>query len=78
MAEQTQAKAKEPNAVQYTGSSDVREITKAQWAKAGVDDQELVRWSAENDFTVKRSELSAGALKVLEKDSDLKDVTVEA
>lgn len=78
--DQTPAKAKEqePNAIQYKGSSDVRQITKAQWAKAGVEDQNLVRWSAENDFTVKTSDLSAAALKVLEKDSDLKPVVVEA
>lgn len=76
----TPAKAKdpEPNAIKYTGTSDVREITKAQWAKAGVEDQNLVRWSAENDYTVKTSDLSKEALKVLEKDALLKPVVVEA
>lgn len=76
---QETAKEKQPNAVQYTGSSDVREITQAQWAKAGADDQEKkVVWSAENDFTVSHSDLSKKALALLEKDSDMKPVTVEA
>jgi cell fate (sporulation/competence/biofilm development) regulator YlbF (YheA/YmcA/DUF963 family) len=75
----TAAKEKTPNAVQYTGSADIREITQAQWAKAGVDDQDkVVRWSAENDFTVAHSDLSKKAIALLEKDSDMKPVVVEA
>lgn len=77
MAEQ-QAQAKTVKGIKYTGRSDVREITKAQWAKAGVEGQETVRWTAENDFTVKESDLSKEALKVLERDAELKSVDVEA
>jgi len=78
MAETQKTEPKTVKGVKYTGSADVREITKAQWAKAGVEDQNLVRWSAENDFTVKESDLSKSALKVLEKDSSLQSVDVEA
>ena len=77
MAE-SQAVKKAAKGVKYTGRSDVREITKAQWAKAGVEGQETVRWTAENDFTVPESDLNAKALKVLEQDSELKSVDVEA
>ena len=64
--------------LKYEGTADVREITKAQWAKAGVDDQELVRWNAENDHTVLETDLSKKALAVLGEDSSFKSVDVEA
>lgn len=55
--------------VKYTGTSDVREITKAQWAKAGVEDQNLVRWNAENGHTVKAEEITSDkAREILAKD----------
>jgi hypothetical protein len=73
-----QAPAKTVKAIKYTGSSDVRQITKAQMGKAGVDDQDKVVWSAENDFTVKESDLSKKALALIEKQPDFKQVEVEA
>lgn len=81
MAEQSggTAAAKTVKGLKYVGTADVREITKAQWAKAKVDDQEKpVVWDAENDFTVKESDLSKKALAVLEKDPSFKSVDVEA
>lgn len=66
--------------LRYKGSADRRVITKAQWAKAKVDDQEKdVVWDSENDFTVLKSDLSKKAIALLEKDTDgFKTVNVEA
>lgn len=88
MAEQsggdkTPAKATAPEAkktqqgLKYVGSADVREITKAQWAKAGVEDQDKVVFNAENDFTVKG--LTDRAFEILSSDkASFKTVDVEA
>lgn len=73
-----QAQPKTVKGLKYVGAADVREITKAQWAKAGDQDQNLVRWNAENDHTVKESDLSKKALAILEKDPSFKSVDVEA
>lgn len=78
MAGETQQAAKTVKGLKYTGDADVREITKAQWAKAKVEGQETVRWDAENDHTVKESDLNKDALKVLEKDKSFKSVDIEA
>lgn len=48
-----------------------RQITTAQWKKAGVEDQKTVTWNHENDFQVPISDLNEAALKLLEKDDEL-------
>lgn len=48
-----------------------REITTAQWKKAGVEDQKTVTWNADNDFQVPVGDLNEAALKLLEKDDEL-------
>jgi hypothetical protein len=64
--------AKPDPVVEYTGTSDVREITAAQWAKAGIEGQNLTRWHAENNFKLPVGELSKEALELLAKDSEFK------
>ena len=65
-------------AVRYVGTADVREITKAQWASIGVDDQDKTVWSAQNDFTIKASDLSEKALAYFAKDDGFKVVEIKA
>ena len=48
-----------------------REITAAQWKKAGVEDQKTVVWDNDNGFKVPVSEFNEAALKLLEKDDEL-------
>lgn len=82
MAEQSgegnQAKPKTQKAIRYVGTADVREITKAQWANIGVDDQDTTVWDTKNDFTILEKDLSKKALAYFEKDSGFKQVDVEA
>lgn len=49
----------------------VRQITTAEWKKAGVEDQKTVIWNADNGFQVPVSDLNEAALKLLEKDDEL-------
>lgn len=58
--------------VKYTGGAGVREITKAQWKKAGVEDQETVVWNSDNGYVLPGSDFNADALKVLERDPQIK------
>ena len=67
--------AEKATRVKYTGTADVREITAAQWKAAGVEDQKMVRWSLENNFSVPIGDFSAQALEVLERDDNLKSLT---
>lgn len=82
MAEQSggdnKGSAKTQKAIKYTGGADVREITKAQWANIGVDDQDTVIWNTKNGFTVLEKDLSKKALAYFEKDSGFQQVDVEA
>lgn len=64
--------AAEEAVVRYVGSSDVREITAAQWKKAGVEDQKKVVWDKSNRHAVPSSEFSKEALAVLRADSGFK------
>jgi len=64
-----EAKSVEDNFVHYTGKvATVREITKAQWKGAGVNDQKDTRWTPENDHKVPLEDLSEGALEILGRD----------
>lgn len=58
--------------VKYTGSAGVREITKAQWKSAGIENQNAVEWNAGNEYSLPKSEFSAEALEVLKRDKNLK------
>mgnify|MGYP001009324035 CR=1 FL=1 len=82
MAEQSggdnKGPAKTQKAIKYVGTADVREITKAQWANIGVDDQDKTVWDATNGFTILEKDLSKKALAYFEKDSGFKQVDVEA
>lgn len=58
--------------VVYTGYAGTREITKAQWKRAGVEDQETTIWSADNEFRLPVGDFTPEALAVLAKDRNLK------
>jgi hypothetical protein len=58
--------------IKYTGDAGVREITKAQWKGAGVEDQDTVVWDASNDYTLPLSKFSKDAVAVLGRDKGLK------
>lgn len=66
------AEASQATGVKYTGGAGVREITKAQWKKAGVEDQETTIWDASNEYTLPADKFSAEALGVLERDPQIK------
>jgi hypothetical protein len=57
--------------VRYTGMSDVRSITVADFDKASVKGQknDLV-WDASNDFTVNATSISEGALALILTDGE--------
>lgn len=57
--------------VKYTGEAGVREITKAQWKAAGVEDQDTTIWNAENDYSLPASQFTDRALEVLKRDPNL-------
>lgn len=66
--------------VQYVGTADIREIDKAGWKNADVEDQGLVRWDAKNKWRVPVEELSDDALVYLDEVDDgfvVKDYPVE-
>lgn len=60
--------------VKYVGFADVRKISKADWARVGVEDQEQVVWDKSNDFTVPLADLKAGAEGYFATDSGFKIV----
>lgn len=66
--------------VKYTGTSDVRAISKADWKAIGIDDQEGVVWDWRNDWAVPVSDLSEGALNYVKNvdDTGLKIIDAEA
>lgn len=81
MAEQDSAKATPakaekaadaPKVVKYTGDAGIREITAAQWKNAGVEDQKTTIWDDSNEYTLPISDFSAEALRVLERDKQIK------
>lgn len=58
-----------PEFVEYTGQASRREISKEDWLKAGVRDQEAVTWSFQNDFRVPKENFSQEAIRhLLQKD----------
>lgn len=66
MTETTGTKGK---VVKYISSAaTVREITAAQWKKAGADGQKLTRWSRHNGWTIPVSEFTNDAMNIIEKD----------
>lgn len=64
--------AKEDAVVEYTGTSDVRKISAAEWKAAGVEDQNQVVWDRSNRKKVGVAELNKDALDVLRQDSGFK------
>lgn len=64
--------AKEEAVVEYVGTADVRQISAADWTKAGVQDQTKVVWDASNKHKVPVSDLSKEALEILKADSGFK------
>lgn len=54
--------------VQYVGNSTLRIIDKQGWLAAGVDDQDEVVWSVDNEYKVPASELSEKAIAYCQKD----------
>lgn len=71
--------AKEPTkqGLKYVGIAGVRKISKADWAKAKIENQDAVEWNAENDFVVPLSDLNEKAQAVLAKDPGFKTVEVK-
>lgn len=55
--------------VRYVGTSDVREITGAQWSNVGAKDQNKTVWSVRNGWKLPVSDFSDNALQYFEKDS---------
>jgi hypothetical protein len=73
---QRQAEPAKEQVVKYeatggTHNFHAREITTAQWKKAGVEDQKTVRWDLSNNFQVPVSDLNDAALRLLEQDDEL-------
>jgi hypothetical protein len=71
-AQERRAEEGDATEVVYTGYAGTREITKAQWKRAGVEDQDTTIWSAENDFSLPVSDFKPEALALLAKDRNLK------
>lgn len=62
----------EPEVVKYVGTADEARISASDWKKANVEEQDQVVFNQGNNFQVKTSDLSAGALEALSKDSRFK------
>lgn len=58
--------------VVYVGDAGTREISKADWRAAGVEDQETVTWNADNEYRVPADQFTEQALQVLTRDRNLK------
>jgi hypothetical protein len=74
MAEAAGTKQEQFVAYQKAGgtfSFTAREISTADWKRAGVEGQKAVRWDEANGHKVVVSELNEAALKLLENDSEL-------
>lgn len=79
MAQDSQPKASDSGktqVVQYeaTGGTHTfheRIITRSEWKRAGVEDQNTVTWNRDNKFQVPVTDLNEAALKLLENDSEL-------
>lgn len=72
MAEATPKPEKDSGVIEYVGTADVRSISKAEWAQAGVEGQADLVWDASNGFKVKASDVSEGALAILKNDPAFK------
>ena len=65
--------------VKYTGSSDVRVITKAEWKAIDINDQDTVVWNWRNDWAVPISDLSETAINYAKNiDPELKIIDASA
>lgn len=69
--------SKTEKVVRYVGSSDVREIDAASFARVGAEGQNKVVWNQANNHTVKASELTKDALKYLDENAGFKVEDVE-
>jgi hypothetical protein len=63
--------AESVSVVKYTGDAGVREITRAQWRAAGVDDQETTVWDESNNYTLLSSAFTPKALEIIKADRGL-------
>lgn len=54
--------------VSYSGKESVRTVSKDDWAKAGVSDQDTISWTRTNNREVVKDRLSQTALEVLLQD----------
>lgn len=72
-ADRKAEEAKEP-AVIYVGSAPVRIVSRADFEKAGVTDQDTATWNRRNGHSVKKSNFSDAALDVMLQDPTFKVV----
>lgn len=61
---------KEVKAVKYLGIATIRRITSAEWADAGVKNQQRISWSPENGYTVLADRFTPDALLYCEHDDE--------
>lgn len=62
--------------VKYTGHSTVRVISAGDWSSVGADEQKMTRWEQKNDWALPVDDFSAAALRYVERDPNLKLVTI--
>ena len=71
-AVQSPSKAKSVEYVGFAREVKVRELTAADFKKAGVEDQGKVVWDRSNQWTVSAEDLNADALALLARQPDFK------
>jgi hypothetical protein len=63
--------------IQYTGGATIRQVTRAEWEKAGVPRQGDVQWTVQNRHLVPISELTDTAVKRLATEENFRFVTAD-
>ena len=71
-ADSREAQSSESGTIKYTGYAGVREITKAQWKKAGVEEQDTTIWDEGNGYTLPLSAFSQAAVEVVKREPHFK------
>lgn len=66
------ATEKDKTEVVYVGDAGTREITKAQWKGAGVENQDKTVWNDENGYSLPIDQFTDKALEVLKRDRNIK------
>ena len=64
------AKVASAKVVKYVGTADIREIDKAGWANADVNDQNKVVWNRKNNWSVSVADLSDDAVAYCDEQDD--------